>query len=272
MLSKVEVYTERGAMLTLPMSDTSSGYEVKDIDGLDPNKANVMSSSFALLDGEEYQNSRGEKRNIIIKLGYSNASNLSVLERRSKLYNFFMPKARVTLRFYLAGFPTVDIVGRVETFSSPMFAQDPEATISILCHAPAFYTQETVQFSWATTSTPASEAINYRGSIAGGFTFKMTLDRALNNFTINHNFANGVGRTLSFAGGLLAGDLIEVVTIPRQKGAWVTRAGVRTSVLYGVAPNSDWIDLFPGENTIRVYTEGTPIAYTIEYRELFGGL
>lgn len=48
--------------------------------------------------------------------------------------------------------------------------------------------------------------------------------------------------------------------------------GEPDSILYGVAPDASWINLYPGTNHIRVYAEGAGIPYTIEYNDKIGGL
>lgn len=272
MLNKVQVITERGLMLELPLAGSPEGYVVEDIDGLDPSKATLISSVLALMDGEEYQASRGEKRQIIMKLGYAKRHADPVAKRRQKLYAYFMPKSKITLRFFMVGMPPVDILGVVEDMDAPMFVKKPLATAYITCHKPDFYTQDPFIFDSETVSTPDSESISYNGTVPSGVKFSMAVDRVLTSFTIHHNFANGLGSSMEIVGAFEAGDLIELETITGEKGAYLTRGGIRRSILYAVSPNSDWTNLYPGENTIRVYSSGAPIPYTIEYREKFGGL
>lgn len=274
MLTKVEVYTEQGMMLSLPLGDSDSGYLVKSIDGLDPNKATLVSSGFALLDGEQYQNSHGDKRNIIMNLGYDTNVSTSVRERRNNLYGYMMPKSPVTLVFYISDFPVVEIKGRVESFDGPMFTQDPEATISIVCFDPAFYSQDPLVVDASTTSDTEADAesIPYQGTVETGFVFSMLVDRDLQSFTIAHSFANGLGETLDFAYDLDSGDELEINTIAGSKSVYLTRDGNRSSILWAVTPDSDWITLYPGANSFQVLAEGAPVAYSLEYREKFGGL
>ena len=87
MLTKVEVYTARGDTLELPLEDTSSGFVVKDIEGLGPVKASIVSSKFAQIDGSTYQASRRENRNVLMTIGIEvQHSSLTVSERRNVLY------------------------------------------------------------------------------------------------------------------------------------------------------------------------------------------
>ena len=68
MLKRVEVVTPQGAVLDLPLGDISSSLQIESIEGLDPVKATIASSSFAQLDGAQYQSSRRETRDIKLRI------------------------------------------------------------------------------------------------------------------------------------------------------------------------------------------------------------
>ncbi len=265
----------QGDILSLSIVDATEGLVFEDISGLDPVNANIVSSSFANGDGDIYQSSRREKRNIVFKLnidpGYVTTS---VVDRRSLLYSFFMPKKRVLLRFYTDSFPVVDIWGRIESFESPLFVKDPKATISIICVDPDFFEEQTILVNGNTVSDTTEMAINYDGSVDTGTTFKLYVNRSLPNFSIYQRTADDTLQTLDFAtpDPLIAGDLLEISSNPGAKGAWLTRAGIRTSILYGISPSSPYITFDEGENDIRVYSAGAAIPYTFEYTRKYGGL
>lgn len=276
MLDKVEVLTEQGVLLTLPLQDISQGYSVQDIDGLDPVKATIVSSTFGQMDGEQYQSSRREKRNIILTLGYEPDYIMgTVQDLRKKLYSFFMPKSRVLLRFFQTGEPVVQIYGRVESFNSPKFAKEPTAVISMLCFDPDFYNPTPVVLSGNTTSSTVETTHAYPGSVETGILFRLMVNRNdLTEFTIYHRPPDDSLRSLDFATAtpLQTGDVVSISTIPGNKFVTLTRGGVDTSFLFGVSPQSDWISFFPGNNKLRVYAEGAGIPYEIEYTTKFGGL
>ena len=165
MLNLVEVRNQTGSLLALGLEDISQGVYIKEIDGLDPVKAVLVSSSFANMDGEQYQSARREKRNIVIKLALDpDYAGATVRQLRRRLYNFFMPKTAVKLRFWAEGEPTVDIQGRVESFDSPQFTKEPSATISILCFEPDFYDPNPNVIFENSVSTTATRRIEYSGS------------------------------------------------------------------------------------------------------------
>lgn len=272
MLTKVEVVTATGLVLELPIATSPGGYLVQDIDGLDPNKAIYASSILSQMDGEEYQSSRGEKRQITLELGYSKGHPSTVRARRTNLYTYMMPQSRVTLRFYMTDFPVVEIVAHVETVDAPMFTKDPKATIIFVCFKPDFISQTLISLPGFTTDVAADLAVVYGGSIKSGFDFDLMVNRSISGFTLTNSLASGEQSQLSFSGALISGDVVTIDTREGQNGAWRTRASVKASVLNSVSPSSEWPDLNPGGNSIRVYAAGAPIPFTIEYKERFGGL
>jgi hypothetical protein len=273
MLTKVEISTDQGTTLELPLQDPSTGYLVKSIEGLDPVKATIVSSSFALMDGEQYQSSRRESRNILMKLGLeANYITETTRDLRKRLYSFLMPKSHVRLRFFVEEEPTVEIYGRVESFESPSFTKDPEATISLICHQPDFYNPVSVVLEGDTVADISEFLVSYEGTVESGVVITLTVDRDLADFTVYHRPSDGVTRVLEFVEPLIAGDILKISTISGAKYATRTRAGLTESVLYGVSPYSNWINLFPGPNNLRVYAEGAPVPYTIEYTDKFGGI
>ena len=276
MLEKVEVLTEQGVLLTLPLQDISQGYSVQDIDGLDPVKATIVSSTFGQMDGEQYQSSRREKRNIIITLGYEpDYVSGTMQDLRKKLYSFFMPKSKVLLRFSQTGEPVVQIYGRVESFDSAKFSREPTAVISIICFDPDFYDPDPVVIAGNTTASTVETTLVYPGSVDSGILFKLFVNRNdLTEFTIYHRPPDDSLRSLEFttATPLQSGDVMSISTIPGNKFVTLTRGGVDTSFLFGVSPQSYWISLFSGSNKIRIYAEGAGIPYQIEYTTKFGGL
>lgn len=277
MLYLVEVRNTHGDLLSLPLEDLSQGYSVKDIDGLDPVKTSFTSSKFAQEDGEEFESSERDTRNIIVKLGYEpDYSGLSVRSLRQYLYRFFMPDTPIELRFYDDDETIVYIDGHVESMESPLFSDDPEATISIICFDPDFVDTETVTINGNTTAVTTGDTgnmlITYKGTIKTGLIFALNANRTVPEFTIYHQPPDDTIRQLDFAAPLIAGDVLTVNTIVGSKGATLTRSGSDSSLLYGVSPQSSWITLLPGDNYIRAYAVGAAVPFTLKYISLYGGL
>jgi hypothetical protein len=253
--------------------DISEGFIIQDIEGLDPVKATLVSSSFANMDGEQYQSSRREKRNLLFTLGLEpDHVTQTVKSLRNRLYGHFMPKSNVNFRFFSDDFPTVDISGRVESFEAPLFAKDPEARLSLVCFNPDFYDSNPVLINGSTTAGSTETEINYVGTVESGIVFRIAINRTIIGFTIFNRPADNSIRSLEFLAPLLAGDIIEISTAVGSKGATLIRSGIGTSILYGVSPYSSWIEMLPGLNNIRVVVSGAAIPYTLEYTTKYGGL
>jgi hypothetical protein len=273
MIIKVEIRNAQGSLLVLPLTDVSNGYVVTGIEGLDPVKATLVSSSFAQLDGSQYHSSRRESRNIKLNIGLRPTGlSGSVQTLRMRLYDYFMTKAAVSLRFYMSGGLTVDIQGRVETCANAIFSKEPQVDVSIMCFDPDLVDLTPVVLAGVTTASSAEGSLTYNGSVETGIVFALNVDRSVSEFTFYHRPASDTLRSLTFAGALVAGDILTISTVPGDKGAILTRGGSNTSVLYGVSPQSNWIELLRGINYIRVYTEGVGIPYTISYTTKYGGL
>lgn len=272
-LSMVEVVTERGDTLELPLQNMSDGYYIEEILGLDPVKAEIVSSSFGNVDGAQFQAARRESRNIVIKMGLSpDFVATSVRSLRLRLYSLLMPKSRVFLRFYMDDGVIAEIEGRVESFEAPLFVREPEATLSIICLNPDFYKTTSEVVNGTTVSTNVEQVINYEGSTPTGFVFNLAVNRTLSEVAIYHRGGDNSQAIIEFIGSLLAGDVLSVSTVSGNKYAKRIRAGSDTSMLYAVSPESSWIQLSPGVNNIRVYEAGAAVPFTLEYVNKYGGL
>lgn len=275
MITKIEARTSAaGMLLSLPLEGITDGVFVEEVLGLDPVKATLVSSSFANLDGAQFQSSRRETRNIILTLGIepTDYETQNVRTIRTNLYSFFMPKSEVKLRFFMDDGLEVDITGRVESFETPLFVKDPQVVISIMCFDPDFIELDSIIISEDTVSDLTTFLISYPGTVETGILLTLLVDRALTEFTIYHTPPDGVVRTLDFAAVLQADDVLTINTVVGSKAITLTRSAVDTSLLYGMSPQSAWIELFKGNNQLRVFAEGAAIPFTIEYTVRYGGL
>lgn len=293
MIETLDIQNSAGAVLTLTFDDDSSGYVIQSIDGLDPVKATLSSSTFANLDGEQYQNGRRETRNIIITLGLSPdyVSGQTVENLRSDLYAYFMPKATVGLTFNRDDGTSYLTNGVVETFTSPLFAQEPTVQISIICYNPDFSATDSLSidgFSY-TQPDPLSPppdpdpadvyyTVHYNGTVPTGILFTITGNQDdLGGFTLYCISPDGSGLSMDYNGvgdGFNNGDVVTINTNVGQKDVRAIGGDLDISGLPGLDIYADWIQLQPGDNQFQVYIPGfvNPVPFTIEYTEKFGGL
>ena len=273
MLSKVDVTNRRGNVLSLDMEENDSGYQIDTIDGLDPVKANLVSTSYANADGEQYQSAKRGARNVKIKLDLDPDFVVNTYTTlRQSLYSFFMPKSRISMRFYMTTGLYVDIVGYVEEMSAPQFEQDPNVDISIMCFQPDFTDPRIITVEDFTVDDSTNTTIDYPGTVETGTVLTLNVNRILTSFTIYNMDEGGNLTELDFSGALQSGDELVVSSMRGNKGITLTRAAVSSSFLYGRSAQSSWIEFAEGLNEFRVYAAGDPIPYVLEYIVRYGGL
>lgn len=270
MLTEVDVRTGQGSLLTLPL-EVTNGVVVENIDGLDPVKATLVKTSFAGLNGTQYLSSSTEDRNIKIRLGLDPDVE-PVRDVRTRLYNFFMPRRPVDLTFRHDDGFTANISGRIESCESPLFTKEPVVDISIICFDSDFYDPTPVFLRGSTVSDSTDFTIDYPGTVETGVTFNLEVNRPVSEFTIYNTTPDGTLRTMDFSAPLSAGNLLTITTMPGQKTAKLMNGSVESSLVYAISPQSEWIDLQPGVNKLRVYAEGLGIPTVFTYFNRYGGL
>jgi hypothetical protein len=272
-LTSFDVTNARGNILSLQMEENDGPYQVSDIDGLDPGKATLVSTSYAGVDGDIFQSASRPARNIKIKIDFDpDFDPKGYEELREDLYTWFMPKAKISFRFFLSSGLYLDIDGVVESNDSPIFSDDPDANISVMCFKPDFIDGRMISVDGATVADTTNTEIDYPGSVEAGTVVTMHINRAVNDFSIYNIDEGGRIQQLNFSGTLLAGDELVISSLRGNKGLTLTRAGISSSYLYGRTAQSSWVEFVEGLNQFRIYAVGDPIPYTLEYRVRYGGL
>jgi len=273
MLSKVDITNRRGGILSLNMEESESGYQVNIIDGLDPVNANLVSSSYANTDGEQFQSAKRGARNVKFKLDLDpDFITDTYTSLRDDLYSYFMPKSKISMRFYMTTGLYVDIDGYVEQLSSPMFEEDPNVDISIMCFQPDFIDPRMITIEGFSVDDSTNTMIDYPGSVETGTVLTLNVNRALPAFTIYNMDEAGTLYQMDFSGSLEDGDQLIVSSLKGSKGITLIRDSVSSSYLYGRSSQSSWIEFDQGVNEFRVYAPGDPVPYVLEYIVRYGGL
>lgn len=282
LLQKLKVTNSRGDTLDLPLKNPTTGFVVKDVQGIGPVKATLVSSSFAGVDGAQYHTSRREPRNVVIKFGLSpDYAAMSVYDLRAQLYNFFMPRTSATLELELFDkFDTniltqvlnVEIEGRVESLEPDVFAKDPTVDLSVMCYNPDFIDKNALTFNGNTVDDLTETTLTYDGTVETGYVFTLLPDRLVDEFTIYHITPDDQLRTTYFTLPLNADEDLTIDSRVGSKRVTKLVSGVQSSVLYGMSSQSAWPILKPGDNKIRVYATGAAVPFTIDYMLKYGGL
>ena len=271
-LTTLSVVSSSGETLNFHIG-ASTGYQLEEVRGLDPVKADISSSSFGQHDGSQYQSSRRGERNIVMVIGLvPDFVTNTVQSLRLDLARLLMPKRPVTLRMIDSDGSIVTIAGRVESFEAPLFTRTPKADISIICFDPDFKSHALTTKTGSSVTDITNTAIQYDGSVDTGFLFEMTVNRATNELALVLVNSMGESQRVDFAMALSAGDKIEIGSNFGEKGVWVTKDGLRTPALYTITPNSNFLVLSPGVNQFRVQMAGAAIPWSIKYYERYGSL
>ena len=271
-LTTLSVVSSSGETLSFHIG-ASTGYQLEEVRGLDPVKADISSSSFGQHDGSQYQSSRRGERNIVMVIGLvPDFVTNTVQSLRLDLARLLMPKRPVTLRMIDSDGSVVSIAGRVESFEAPLFTRTPKADISIICFDPDFKSHALTTKTGSSVTDITNTAVQYNGSVDTGFLFEMTVNRATNELALVLVNSMGESQRVDFAMALSAGDKIEIGSNFGEKGVWVTKDGLRTPALYTITPNSNFLVLSPGVNQFRVQMAGAAIPWSIKYYERYGSL
>lgn len=273
MLTEVQATSDQGSLLSLPLSAVSSGIFVKEIEGLDPVKATIVSAGFPSQTGEQYQASKREARDITLHLGIEADW---VLEEprdvRARIYQFFMPRTWTDLAFVDSNGITFRITGMIESCQTPPFSKDPAVDVVVRCFYSDFVDHDVVFDSDSTVSNTLMTDIEYAGSVETGFRFQLFVDRTVSAFTLYNEMPSGKLRQLDFSYPLLNGDTVTIDTVPGEKVITLTRSGVSSSILFAMSSQSAWLDFWPGLNKFRAYATGAGIPFILTYFNRYGGL
>lgn len=274
MLTEVEIATSWGSLLTMPLADTTDGIIVAGIEGLDPVKATLVTSSSAGQNGTTYQSSTTDDRNIKFKLEmHPDEVVQSVSSIRNRLYEFFMPQSPIKMTFRTLEGLDVDIYGRVESFENDHFSAEPAVDISVICFDADFVDPTLVVVSGSSVNDVTTFTIDYPGTVKTSIKFDLMLNRDLTEFTVYSTMPDGTARTLDFAAAMLNLDQLTIDSKPGAKSVTQLRGGsVYANPVYGVSPQSSWLELNRGSNVFRVYAAGAAIPYTISYYVRYGAL
>jgi hypothetical protein len=256
------------------MQDSSAGYVVKDIEGLNPVKATLTSSTLSQVDGAQFQNARRDPRNITISVGLEpDYVTTTVQSLRDALYSYFTTKAVVDLAFFLDNVEYVVTTGQVESCENSMFSADPQVDISLICYDPDFYFPEMTNLSSETVPNTNANMVDYQGTTDTGVIFTLNVNRDMTSVILYNIAPDGIVQQFGITGATFTdGDVIIVNSVPGFRSVTLTRDGVTSSILYWVDAFPTWITLKKGINQFRAYSLGNGVPYDLTYTAKIGGI
>jgi len=280
-LTKLEVLGLRSLVPTLSLDDDGDAgtdpIQIMNIDGLEPVKAAITTTAFGAYDGEAFTGASVGKRNIVLTVGLNpDWAIQSTEELRQLLYNYFMPKLLVQLRFHSTNFPVVKIEGYVESVEPNIFAKTPQMVVSIICPKPDFVALSPTVVTGITNDGTDTDEIDYPGSVSSGFALEITQAVGTpGTDSIQVSLTGQYAPQVFVTRGNLAPDLrwemSSVMGAKYIRSVSLTTGAVQ-NFLNDLAVDATWPRLYPGINKIAVITPVVGQNWELSYYAKFGGL
>lgn len=254
----------------LLLTGNETVYQVIDIQGLNPPKAQINTTTIVGLDGAKFNSSKLETRNIVLMVKI----NGDVEENRLNLYNYFRTKEWCTF-YYSNGSRDVFIEGYVESVECSLFSNGEMAQISIICPYPYFKSLTEIVAEISNTLAlfvfpfsinvgepiPISSYLANRGvdivnasESESGTTISIVVFQACSQIEIK-NISNGDDFILNYS--FLASDKIVIDTNKGQKSVKLYRNNTISNIFSAVANGSTFFQLMPGSNFFTYLVDGS---------------
>ena len=306
MIKNVTITNYLGESLVLElMRPEKSGFVIKSMEGIGPNKANINITESSILDGGTFNSARTTTRNIVISLAFLSNGIDSIETIRHKSYRYFPTKKEVTLRFETDN-RISEISGVVETNEPAIFSNDSGCQISIICPNPFFHsvanggrvttvfsgiepnfefpfsneslTEKLIEFSIIQNKT--ENVVIYKGDADVGITIQMhaigeVFNPKIYNTTTREVMALDHDKIVAITGGGIDdGDDIYITTEKGMKNIWLLRNGILYNILNSMARGSSWFTLTKGNNFFAFTTDSgsSNLQFSIKNDVLYEGV
>lgn len=254
--------------------------QIRDIDGIGPVKASILTTPFASGKGEFYQGSTVGKRNILLTLGLNPEwGDQTMASLRQMLYRYLLPEAWCKLRFFNDQLPVVDIEGFVESFDPNMFSQDPEIQVSVICPKPDFIEPDASIYYGVVDDGTIEFEFEYVGNVPAGFELRIVNSADNMSYTgpLHISMKQDPNPAEVFAVDPVlidATQYFKLSTVPSAKRVEKISNvdGISTNLLWYVSDEAVWPEIKPGTNVFSVAADEDGQAWTLGFFNRFGGL
>lgn len=280
---ELKVENEQGKVLDFACS---SEYIVYKIDGLNPAKANITTSTNSTMDGTVVNSKRVENRNIVLYINITR----DIENNRIRLYEYFTSKNEVIL-YFKNQTRNVYIKGYVENVEIDFFSSNQNMQVSILCPNPYFkdiednYTsfsqlQSLFEFDFSLPENGAvfSEIVTDPRTVitnVGDVDTGIIITINATGTVINPVIYDAMARThMKLNITLVDTDALIINTNIGQKGIQLVRNGVSTNAMGYLVPDSTWLILSAGDNIYTYSADKGADDMQVEFRTsvLYGGV
>lgn len=306
MLKSITVTNPKGESLKLELTrPEDSGLIVREITGLGPSQANIVTNDSVTGDGGSFVYSRMENRNILLTLdivGRSAPNFESVEECRLKTYKYFPIKKKVNI-LVETDERTAICSGYIERNEPDIFSQNESTQISIICPDPYFYEVggEEMAFSGAigkfefpfsnesliTNLLEFGEIrldtranLVYKGDMDTGVVMTIHALSDCKNITLvnvdtREQMRIDVDKIKTITGlPFSAGENIIISTKKTEKYVRLLRDGRYINIISCINKDANWFQISNGDNTFAYEAGGkeSSLYITFSYQNAYGGV
>lgn len=231
MLKSVRVVStgNQGKNETIALSGVgTTPFFIKSIEGLDPVKNTINTTSSVYKPGNYFNSSHAEARNIVFTIGLNRRSSygFNFEDMRFRIYEIFQPGIPIVLEFVSDRYPKgLNIKGYTEDISNTLFTANPDVQVSMLCHDPYFSDSELVSLEF---SSDYEDLKSYLGNAPTPFNLTKRFDAAPSG-SVTFGVMNGSSITLA-GGTIKTGDIVTINTDPNLRDITIKR---KSSVIKG---------------------------------------
>lgn len=259
MMFDLRVEKTNGESLTLTQKEDI--YQVIDIQGLNPPKAQVNITPLANIDGGQFNSAKLDTRNIVVIVRINGDAE----RNRIALYDFFPTKTQVKL-FYKNDTRDIFAEGIVESVECTAFAQSEICQISIVCPDSYLHGVEEIvvdisdalamfEFPFFINQNepiPFSEYANHReinvrneSNAETGVEVQLDFMASVNTVEIKNV---ETGEYIKLSGSYQDADRIIITTGKGEKKVRLIRNGVESNIFAQLVKGSTFFQLYPGDN------------------------
>lgn len=263
-------------------SPNTDPIQLRNISGLEPTKGTINTTPYGSGAGGVYTGASVDVRNIVLTMGLApDYATQTMEDLRQILYRYFMPPLSVVLQFKRGDLPDVQIQGYVESISPNIFSQDPECDVSIICPDPDFIALQQTRIYGVVGSFGAllPQTFSYAGNNPSGFDLIISSNGTQQSVVIpdlNIHVIYKDTAQMWLTGSVDVSDFTTNLEINTSFGskAVVFNSSLVEDRMDLVPDNTDWPVLFPGNNTVSLFTTNpVPGAiWELKYQARFAGL
>lgn len=252
----------------LSLTQNESNFQIYNIEGLNPPKAQINFSKIAGIDGSRFNSSKLEERNIVIYIKLHG----DIEANRLYLYRFFNTKEWCKF-YYKNGSRDVYIEGYVETVEVTSFTNNEVMQVSIICPAPYFKSAEELvddiskaigkfkfPFSienpipFSTIDSSKITDVYNNSETTTGVIIEVDVQGEVNSFQIrNTETGEKIGLTYQF----IKHDKIIINTNKTEKSINLRRDGVESNIFTAIQKDSTFFQLSIGDNYFSYIVNGS---------------